>query len=237
VIAAQTPTLLNRNLMETGSTTPNHPLPGDGVTPAGRQSPDVPFESRLYCSLGFFVGVIVFDSVVSYVEKHILGHVDPFLSGVEDFCIILGLLGGATSLIFSLTVMFMGFWRGQYRFSPLRRTALACAAGVAFLGLRALSLVLLDDLLPGDLDILSLFLMPVLLGVVYVLLTQDRRLSDQPQCPKCGYLLYHAIENRCPECGRSFTLDEFDTGNAVVDSDGVLRPKSERPAEQLEERA
>ncbi|MBP7936865.1 MAG: hypothetical protein KA354_19665 [Phycisphaerae bacterium] len=30
----------------------------------------------------------------------------------------------------------------------------------------------------------------------------------QGQCPRCGYLLYGLTENRCPECGRGYTVEE-----------------------------
>lgn len=48
---------------------------------------------------------------------------------------------------------------------------------------------------------------------------------DVPRCPACGYVLYHARDSRCPECGRRFQLGEIDLRNSIVSGDGVLQPR------------
>lgn len=45
----------------------------------------------------------------------------------------------------------------------------------------------------------------------------------EPKCPKCGYILYYAKGNCCPECGRSFVMAEISLEKAKV-VDGTLHP-------------
>jgi predicted RNA-binding Zn-ribbon protein involved in translation (DUF1610 family) len=51
-----------------------------------------------------------------------------------------------------------------------------------------------------------------------------RALKGEPKCPACGYVLYYARGERCPECGRYFRLQEVGLEKAEV-RDGVLYPK------------
>ena len=56
----------------------------------------------------------------------------------------------------------------------------------------------------------------------------------EPQCPRCGYVLYFAQKQTCPECGRRFRLREVDTRLAQWDG-YVLRPmENERVASPME---
>jgi hypothetical protein len=48
---------------------------------------------------------------------------------------------------------------------------------------------------------------------------------DDPRCPRCGYILYHAQGRRCPDCGRRFSLSELDLRLARWDGH-VLRPRN-----------
>lgn len=51
----------------------------------------------------------------------------------------------------------------------------------------------------------------------------NRSRPAEPRCPACGYVLYHAENQTCPECGRRFTLREIDTRRTEW-KDGVLKP-------------
>ncbi len=48
----------------------------------------------------------------------------------------------------------------------------------------------------------------------------------EPKCPQCGYILYFARDQRCPECGRQFNLEEISMGQAEL-RDGVLQPRKD----------
>lgn len=48
---------------------------------------------------------------------------------------------------------------------------------------------------------------------------------EEPACPACGYVLYFAEGQKCPECGREFRLDELDMRLARWDG-RVITPHS-----------
>jgi hypothetical protein len=48
---------------------------------------------------------------------------------------------------------------------------------------------------------------------------------DVPRCPACRYILYHASDSRCPDCGRSFGRGEVDLRKAIISEEGVLLPR------------
>jgi predicted amidophosphoribosyltransferase len=80
--------------------------------------------------------------------------------------------------------------------------------------------------------LIALLLMPVLLiwlcreairsePQYYV---QARGPATPPSCPGCGYNLYYAKDQRCPECGRPFETRELGMRLATWDGQ-VLRPR------------
>lgn len=54
---------------------------------------------------------------------------------------------------------------------------------------------------------------------------RDRRVKPpgDPRCPGCGYVLYYAKDQSCPDCGRHFSLAEIDLRLARWDG-SVLSP-------------
>lgn len=53
----------------------------------------------------------------------------------------------------------------------------------------------------------------------------QNRWPGPPVCRRCGYSLFYANEQRCPECGLPFELDSID--GRLAEWDGTtLRPKS-----------
>lgn len=45
----------------------------------------------------------------------------------------------------------------------------------------------------------------------------------EPRCPRCGYVLYYAKRQKCPDCGRRFTQLDVDMRRARWDG-YILRP-------------
>ncbi len=50
-----------------------------------------------------------------------------------------------------------------------------------------------------------------------------RKRGREPVCRRCGYILFFARYQRCPECGQSFRPGEIDPSYAEWDGE-VLRP-------------
>lgn len=184
-------------------------------------------------ALGFLVGIMAGLLAIVCVSSR-------FNFGLSDIGRGLGLssaFGLVPTLIFSAFVMDLGRDRGSLCLSGRRCTFLAVLAGIIFLGVGVLLAVGLRAL--GVLEgrpmlacLLSYYLgVPAVLAHLYVLLIQQRQ-THEPECPGCGYLLYHVQDRRCPECGRVFTPADIDMTHAVMGDDGVLRPKDESAAKE-----
>lgn len=61
-------------------------------------------------------------------------------------------------------------------------------------------------------------------SILFLGMTQQSMLPAPPQCPACHYILFYATHHRCPECGRTFRLNEIDTSAVAIDGRGILQP-------------
>ncbi len=164
-------------------------------------------------------------------------------------CLALGTVGGilANGL---LLVVLSTFWRSETRLSVLVAFVAAVVVLVPIPLAQALLLNRLFPRVPGRLvalgyvlPLLAVFpfylshpihgdLMPVAVALLALFGYCGGRLlvpeppSRGPRCPKCDYLLFHATEQRCPECGRMFKIEELDMRLGRWDGQ-VLKPREE----------
>ncbi|TWT45568.1 hypothetical protein RAS1_19960 [Phycisphaerae bacterium RAS1] len=133
---------------------------------------------------------------------------------------ILGLAAMWVVVYSFIGAYWIGVWRAVVRWTDSRRRQTAGAAALALAAGTLLATIIASAGAPVQFGMLIGGAVPPTLWVLATVLawreTKQERIerlraigTGGVACPLCGYNMTGLREARCPECGASFTLDEF----------------------------
>lgn len=206
---------------------------GYGIDAAARRRARTAVSRASSYAWGFLIGIVAAPLGGAFLSAASRGEIRQLFAAKEAdvLVILLALLGIVPTCVFVLSTMAWSRGRGDWRLSARYCTLSAALLGAGYVliavpGLMVSAMFGASDLPLCAGGLLYVLGVPFVLGYPYALLIRRARV-DGPACPECGYLLYYAAGQRCPDCGRTFIVSEIDMTCAVIGSDGVLRPREE----------